>query len=122
MIRRSVAITGATGYLGNALSCALLARRHEVCALVRPGTAHRAAPGAWVREVDLFAVEELFRALRPGDTLVHLVGTPHPSPRKAEEFLSVDLASVRTCAAPPAARASRVLEVPEIRDAPMIPL
>ena len=98
MIRRSVAITGATGYLGNALSCALLARRHEVCALVRPGTAHRAAPGAWVREVDLFAVEELFRALRPGDTLVHLVGTPHPSAAPAElPPVGPSLLHVETC-------------------------
>jgi uncharacterized protein YbjT (DUF2867 family) len=36
--------------------------------------------------------------LRPGDTLVQLVGTPHPSPRKAAEFVKVDLASARAAA------------------------
>jgi uncharacterized protein YbjT (DUF2867 family) len=34
-------------------------------------------------------------AVRPGDTVVHLVGTPHPSPSKAAEFVRVDLAGVR---------------------------
>jgi uncharacterized protein YbjT (DUF2867 family) len=30
-----------------------------------------------------------------GDTVVHLVGTPNPSPRKAAEFERVDLTSIR---------------------------
>jgi nucleoside-diphosphate-sugar epimerase len=34
----------------------------------------------------------------PADTLVQLVGTPHPSPRKARQFLEVDLPSVRASA------------------------
>ena len=33
-----------------------------------------------------------------GATLVHLVGTPHPNPSKAEEFERVDLASIRASA------------------------
>jgi nucleoside-diphosphate-sugar epimerase len=33
--------------------------------------------------------------VRPGDTFVQLVGTPHPSPRKAAEFRAVDLVSAR---------------------------
>lgn len=37
----------------------------------------------------------------PADTFVHLVGVPHPSPAKAQEFLRVDLASM--AAALPAA-------------------
>ena len=32
--------------------------------------------------------------VRPGDTFVHLVGTPHPSPAKAAEFRRVDLPSI----------------------------
>lgn len=31
----------------------------------------------------------------PSDTLVHLVGTPRPSPAKAAEFRAVDLVSIR---------------------------
>ncbi len=35
----------------------------------------------------------------PSDTLVHLVGTPHPSPSKAAEFERVDLESIRASVA-----------------------
>jgi uncharacterized protein YbjT (DUF2867 family) len=31
----------------------------------------------------------------PADTLVHLVGTPHPNPRKVREFIDVDLRSLQ---------------------------
>ncbi len=34
-------------------------------------------------------------AVNPTDTIVHLVGTPHPSPSKAAEFQRVDLPSIR---------------------------
>ena len=37
--------------------------------------------------------------VRPADTLVHLVGTPHPSPAKAAEFARVDLPSIRAAVA-----------------------
>jgi hypothetical protein len=33
-------------------------------------------------------------AVTPADTIVHLVGTPHPSPSKAAEFRRVDLPSI----------------------------
>jgi uncharacterized protein YbjT (DUF2867 family) len=95
----TVTITGATGYLGCALSAALLERGYEVRALVRPGTAHRVTRGAHVQELNLFAEDELFQAMRAGGTLVHLVGTAHPNPRKAQEFQRVDLASLRASAA-----------------------
>jgi uncharacterized protein YbjT (DUF2867 family) len=44
--------------------------------------------------------------LRSNDTLVHLVGTPHPKPSKAREFQRVDLPSIR--ASVTAARRVRV--------------
>jgi len=95
----TVCITGATGYLGRALSAALRERGHRVRALVRPGGAARAAPGVDVRELDVFDVDALAAALGPGDTLAHLIGTPHPNPSKAAEFQRVDLGSARVCAA-----------------------
>jgi uncharacterized protein YbjT (DUF2867 family) len=36
----------------------------------------------------------VLQALHQGDALVHLIGTPHPSPSKAQEFQRVDLASI----------------------------
>jgi uncharacterized protein YbjT (DUF2867 family) len=95
----NVSITGATGYLGRALSAALMERGHSVRALVRPGTADRVARGAHVTELDVFSEDDLFNALRAATTLVHLVGTAHPNPRKAQEFVRVDLASVQASAA-----------------------
>jgi uncharacterized protein YbjT (DUF2867 family) len=38
-------------------------------------------------------------AIPRGATLVHLIGTPHPSPAKAAEFQSVDLASIHAATA-----------------------
>ena len=96
---RTVCITGATGYLGRALSAALSARGHTVRALVRPGGTARAAPGVEARELDVFDADALSAAFAAGDTVVHLIGTPHPNPSKAAEFQRVDLGSARICAA-----------------------
>jgi uncharacterized protein YbjT (DUF2867 family) len=70
-----------------------------VRALIRPGSRHRVAAGAEAQELDLFDINVLARSLEGCDTVVHLVGTSHPSPRKAPEFLRVDLASARACVA-----------------------
>lgn len=118
---RTVCITGATGYLGRALSAALSARGHAVRALVRPGGATRVHAGIEARELDVFDVEALAGALGTGETVVHLVGTPHPNPRKAAEFQRVDLGSARACAAA-AARAgiAHVVYVSVAQPAPMM--
>ena len=55
----------------------------------------RVPAGSEVVVGDALDAESITRALRPDDTLVHLVGTPHPDPSKAEEFIRIDLASVR---------------------------
>lgn len=44
---------------------------------------------------DALDPEAIARALRSDDTLVHLVGAPHPNPSKAREFQLVDLPSIR---------------------------
>ena len=118
---RTVCITGATGYLGRALSTALSARGHAVCALVRPGGAARAAPGSEVRELDVFDVDALSAAFFAGATVVHLIGTPHPNPSKAAEFQRVDLGSARICATA-AARAgvAHIVYVSVAQPAPMM--
>ena len=102
---RRVAITGATGYMGGAITRELLSRGHDVTALVRPGTRHRVATGAHVVELDVFNPTELAAALRGRDTVLHLVGTAHPNPSKAKEFIRVDLASAKAAAAAAASAA-----------------
>ena len=91
----AVVINGATGYIGRALAQALAGRDHRVRALVRAGAAARIPPGIEPIPGDAFDGAFVRAALRPGDTLVHLIGTPHPNPSKAAEFVRVDLASAR---------------------------
>lgn len=91
----SVFVTGGTGYIGRRLLLALVTRGHAVRALVRPGSS-----GGLPDEVEAVVGDALDAAsfatsLRSDETLVHLVGTPHPNPSKALEFERVDLASIR---------------------------
>ncbi len=67
--------------------------------LVRPASATRLPIGIEPVPGNVLDAADYRRALRADDTLVHLVGTPHPNPRKAAEFIAVDLASVQAAAA-----------------------
>lgn len=91
----AVVVTGGTGYLGTRLVERLLTRGHRVRLLVRRSASGRVAPGAEAVVGNALDSESIATVLQPGDTLVHLVGTPHPNPRKAAEFEAVDLASIR---------------------------
>jgi uncharacterized protein YbjT (DUF2867 family) len=91
---RPVLVTGATGYIGQRLIPVLLARGHAVRALARAVSRARVPSGADVVVGDSLDSASVTAAARGGDTLVHLVGTPHPSPAKAAEFRRVDLPSV----------------------------
>ena len=103
---RAVLVTGATGYIGQRLIPMLVARGHRVRALAREASLARVPSGAEATMGNALDADSIKAALRPEDTLVHLVGTPHPSPAKAAQFVRVDLASVR--AAVLAARAAGV--------------
>lgn len=91
----AVVVTGGTGYLGTRLVEQLLKRGHRVRLLVRRLATGRVAPGAETVIGNALDSESIATVLQPGDTLVHLVGTPHPNPAKAAEFEAVDLASIR---------------------------
>lgn len=95
----SVFITGGSGYMGRALSAELLRRGHRVRALVRAGSEQRAGPGCEVVTGDALDAASYRDGLAGCDTLVHLVGVPHPNPAKAAQFVAVDLASVRQAVA-----------------------
>lgn len=95
---RDVFVTGGTGYIGTRVIPALLARGHRVRALARAPSAGRVPAGAETIVGDALDPRSFVAALGPSDTLVHLVGTPHPGPSKAAEFLRVDLASAQAAA------------------------
>jgi uncharacterized protein YbjT (DUF2867 family) len=94
-----VLVTGGTGYIGVRLAEALVKRGHRVRVLARGESAGRVVAGATAVIGGVLDEGSVARALRLGDTVVHLVGTPHPNPSKAEEFRRVDLASIRAVAA-----------------------
>ena len=87
-------VTGGTGYIGRRLIEALLARGHRVRALVRPESAGRVPAGAITVVGNALEASSFAAAVTPADTIVHLVGTPHPSPSKAAEFQRVDRPSI----------------------------
>ena len=91
----NVFVTGGTGYVGTAVVPALLRRGHAVSVLTRAASRARVAEGAIAVDGDALAASSFAAAIPRAATLVHLVGTPHPNPSKADEFERVDLASIR---------------------------
>jgi len=96
-------VTGATGYMGRRLTRELVRRGHVVRALVRPGSEGKLAAGCEAVAGDALNAATFQERVAPADTFVQLVGVAHPSPAKAEQFRTVDLASVRASAAAAAA-------------------
>ena len=68
-------------------------------ALARPGSERSLPAGIDVVLGDALQAETFAHAIAPADTVVHLVGTPRPSPLKAAQFQAVDLASIRATVA-----------------------
>ena len=94
-----VFVTGGTGYVGRPLINALSERGYNVLALVRPGSEAKLPSRVLPVVGDALDASTFANAIPRGATLVHLVGTPHPSPAKAAEFRRVDLASIRATTA-----------------------
>lgn len=94
-VSHTVLITGGTGYLGRALIPVLLARGYRVRALVRPGSERKLPPGAEAVAGNPLDAASVTPALAGADTLVHLVGVPHPNPSKARQFREIDLVSIQ---------------------------
>lgn len=95
MTPKSIFIAGGTGYIGQVLIPLLVERGHEVRALVRNGSEQKLPSGCEAVIGDALDGSSFTERVRPSDTFVQLVGVPHPSPAKAAQFQSIDLASVR---------------------------
>ena len=116
-----VFVTGGTGYLGQPLLSALIAKGYKVHALVRAGSEAKLPSGATPVPGSALDAASFADAIPPGSTIVHLVGTPHPSPAKAAEFVSVDLASIQaTTAAAARAGAAHIVYVSAAHPAPVM--
>jgi uncharacterized protein YbjT (DUF2867 family) len=106
MTKRRVFITGGTGYMGRALIEKLVARGHEVRALVRGGSEGRLPVGVEAVVGDPLDGATFAAKVAPSDTFVQLVGVARPSPAKARDFREIDLVSAR--ASVEAARAAGI--------------
>lgn len=114
-------ITGGTGYVGRRLAEALIVRGHRVRVLARAASVSRVPAGAVAVEGNALDANSYVSVLRPGETLVHLVGTPHPSPSKAAEFQRVDAPSISAAvAAASSARAGHLVYVSVAHPAPVM--
>jgi uncharacterized protein YbjT (DUF2867 family) len=91
---QTVFIAGASGYIGCGLCDELARRGHSVIALVRPGSVNKLSAACRVVVGDGLNADSYAAQVPPGCTFIHLVGVAHPSASKAQDFLSVDLASV----------------------------
>ena len=99
MNAKQIFITGATGFIGSALTVELLRRGHDVKALTRPRSAKKLPSGCKIVHGDALNATSYAAQITPADTFVHLVGVSHPSPSKGVEFRSIDLQSIRQASA-----------------------
>jgi len=95
---KTVFITGGTGYIGSRLIKKLMESGHEVIALVRKGSEQKLPSGAKAVVADPFHAESFQEFIPQGAVFVQLLGVPHPSPRKKEQFHQIDLRSVKASA------------------------
>jgi uncharacterized protein YbjT (DUF2867 family) len=97
-LMKEIFITGGTGYMGTRLIPLLLARGYSVKSLVRKGSENKVPPGCDHVIADPFDASGFQDQISPGSTFIQLLGVSHPSPKKKEQFKSIDLRSVKASA------------------------
>src|SRR3954447_8365890 len=106
---KQIFITGGTGYMGRRLITILLKEGYAVKALVRDGSQKKLPAGCNYVTGDAFEASSFVLAIPAGATFIQLLGVPHPSPKKKEQFKTIDLASAKSSAN--AARAADVSHI-----------
>jgi uncharacterized protein YbjT (DUF2867 family) len=117
---RDVLVTGGTGYVGQRLVRALTRRGHRVRVLTRAESAARVPDGAAAIVGDALDARSYAPSVVSGGTIVHLVGTPHPSPAKAAEFRRVDLPSVQAAVVAAAEAGAHLVYISVAHPAPVM--
>jgi uncharacterized protein YbjT (DUF2867 family) len=120
-VAESVFVTGGTGYIGRRVIETLGARGHRVRALVRRGSEHKAPADCEIVVADPFDRSTFVHAVAARDTFLQLLGVPHPSPAKAQQFIDIDLRSAtESIAAASAAGAGHFVYVSVAQPAPVM--
>jgi nucleoside-diphosphate-sugar epimerase len=104
----TVAVTGATGFIGRHLVASLLSRGVAVRAVVRPDSPHSAPPGAAVVRAPLQA-SALAGAFAGVEAVVHLAGVV--SAVDAEMYAAVNAGGTREVAAAADAAGARLVHI-----------
>ena len=118
---KTIFITGGTGYLGRELIPLLLRGGHRVRALVRAGSESKLPSGCEVVAGDVLRAATFAGKVSPADTVIQLVGVPHPNPSKAKQFREIDLVSVReSVAAASAAKVQHFIYLSVAQPAPIM--
>ena len=99
-----VFITGGTGYVGRRLIPVLQRQGCVVRALVRPGSERKLPPGCEVVVGNALDRATFEKDIERDSAFVQLVGVPHPSPAKAQQFYDIDLVSAKASIDAAAAR------------------
>lgn len=95
---KQVFISGGTGYIGRRLITILLKKGYAVKTLVRKGSESKVPKGCDYVISNPFQSQSIAKEIPPGSTFVQLLGVAHPGPGKAEQFKTIDLASVKASA------------------------
>jgi uncharacterized protein YbjT (DUF2867 family) len=95
---KEIFITGGTGYMGARLIPLLLEKGYSVNALVRKGSENKVPQGCGQVVANPFDPSTFQNQISPGSTFIQLLGVSHPSPKKKEQFKSIDLQSVKASA------------------------
>lgn len=104
----TIAITGATGFIGRHVTARLTARGLDVRAIVRPDSKRPAPPRATIVRAP-FTLDALTRALAGAEAVVHLAGRVRA--RRAEDFNRANVDCTRAVAQAAHAANARLIHV-----------
>jgi dihydroflavonol-4-reductase len=104
----TVAVTGATGFIGRHVTADLVKRGIEVRSVVRPGSTHELPDGATIIRVPLDA-RALGEAFSGGDAVVHLAGVV--TALDPMDYAAVNVLGTREVARAAAAAGARLVHI-----------
>jgi dihydroflavonol-4-reductase len=107
-VKRTVAVTGATGFIGRHVTADLVARGIDVRTVVRPGSTHEVPGGATIirAPLDARALGEAFAGV---DAIVHLAGLV--SALDPKDYSAVNVRGTQEVARAAAAAGARLVHI-----------
>jgi len=92
---KEIFITGGTGYIGSRLIRELVRKNYKVNALVRNDSGKMLPKEVNVVSGNALDASTFADKISPSKIFIHMVGVAHPSPRKKQQFVEIDLKSIQ---------------------------